>query len=223
MTNNQIAQKWQLSMKEMRASRNHRDRQSLRSSPVHHIGQGYGVVVLTMQNECAAMQRMGDRGNIKTCHSGPHQNQLLGRRLQCGRLYTVADNKRAERKPSQGKRQGLRFGTATEVLRGVRYDREQILQFATPFVVHPLRCANAAEIKSYGMPATLDKSTRQGLDHFVVHCSAKQRVRVRYHRHSARTPIVQPTWQVFQRLDHAGWALNQESAGLSIHNLLPML
>jgi hypothetical protein len=53
MSHDQTPQEWQLSMKEVADSRDHRYGQVLGPSPVHHIIQWNGVILLAMHNQSA--------------------------------------------------------------------------------------------------------------------------------------------------------------------------
>ena len=54
----------------------------------------------------------------------------------------------------------------------------QILGLAPAVIKMPRRPAHAAEIEAQRGPTGLHKGTGEGLDHFVVHRAAKQRMRV---------------------------------------------
>ena len=209
----QTAQKRQLSMKEVRTSRNHGHWKCLGSRPVHHINQRNRVIVLAVQHQRARMQGVRHRSHIKTRGGSAHQNQLLGRTLCAQRLNCVADYKRAEREPCQRQR-SLCCGTT---LGCVVDNRHQILQLASPRIVGSFSGPNAAKIEPHSAPPALNESTGQRLNHFVVHGSGEQGVRVRNDGHATWHCAWRQTWHVFQRFNRAHRASQHQSTGLLVH------
>ena len=90
-------------MKEVFHAGNHRDRKRLGPRPVHYICQGYRLIPLAVDHQCARMQIGGDGRHGKPSHRSAYQHQFrqraLANELGCG----MADYKSAEGKPCKRK------------------------------------------------------------------------------------------------------------------------
>jgi hypothetical protein len=72
-----LAQKRQLSVKEMATTGKYGDREILRPRPVHHRAQRHGVILLTVDQERARLQGRRYRQQVKAARCGTHQHQMV--------------------------------------------------------------------------------------------------------------------------------------------------
>ena len=101
MADHQIFQKRQLSVKEVPAPRNNRNRQRLRSRPVHDRGQRHGVILLAMDDQ-GALMRLGRQWlHVKTRRGGTHQHNFFDGALRPQLRNGTAGDKGAKRKTRQ--------------------------------------------------------------------------------------------------------------------------
>ncbi len=205
MTRHQVAQKRQLSMKEMLYSGDYSHWQGLGTRPIEHISQGDGVVHLAMQDLRAVMQPRGNCGDLKARRRSPDEHQLLDRATWRQRGYRMACHKRAERKPRKCQR---------PVGSHLRHYIQQIKHLSTPFVVDALTFTHTPEIKAHGAPATLYKRPPQGLHHLVVHRAAKHRVRVGNDGGTCQIAITGLCRRIDEQLQKPDGSLNRQTLGL---------
>ena len=166
-----ILQHVQPAMEKMLASGNHHHGQILRPCPVEHRRKRYHVVQFAVNDQRAARNRTG----LEPADRGRHQYQLL-------RLYLFRNarlNKTSKRKTRTNERQ-----TAVTLLRVPR-DGNQIVGFAAALVVRTTTCTHAAKVRAQRDVSERDKCARQRGYHFVILCTAHQRMGVCDHGDAA--------------------------------------
>ncbi len=195
-------------MKEMSATGHDCHRECLGARPVHHGGQGHGVVLLAMDNQRAAMG-LGRHGRDGEAAGGrPHEHGALDVTRAPEPLQGVAGDEGAEGEPRQRDRTGGRC---------LVDDREQVVQLSAAFVVGAGAAADAPEIEAHGRPPTRDEGPGERLHDLVVHGAAEERMGMGDHGHAERGAAPGRGGRVAQRLDGAGRAGESQAFSLGVH------
>ncbi len=148
----------QAAVEKMACPGKHDNRKRLGPRPVEHIFQKHDVIFLAVDDK-RIRRHIADR---KASDRGCGQYEMPRRKaLRHSRRDKTSEGKSADRK----------FALAVSPPPVLR-QREEILDFAAPFVEYTITCPDTAEIRPQRAVTECDKCLRHGLHDFVVQRTA---------------------------------------------------
>ena len=199
----------QAAMEKMIRACDYGHRQLLRLRPAQHLIQRDRIIQLTMNDDGVllhGLDRPLARRRADKHHALDTLTQLI-QTLRHARLY-----QRAKRKPRQHQCAVLFILTPRPL-----NHRQCIVGFAIARIVLTRALSHAAEIKTHGHVAQAAEGFRQRLRDFVVHRTAKQRMRMRDNRQAARVGLrLAQSRHINLYLNRADIALDQQALCLVV-------